>query len=131
MHKAGARAADIEAKRASRGRIRWHNKSNERAGQGRLEGRVQNETEGREGRKKVNTGSMDKQRAGRRAGQGHNISTSKAEVRTEGEKGGATGVQWQSIVEGKTGAGEGETGARAMQGKVGEGRKKNRTHMAE
>ena len=92
---------------------------------------MENETEGREGRKKVNTGSMDKQRAGRGAGQGHNISTSRAERRTEDKKGRATGVQGQSIVEGKTGAGEGETGAGAVQGKVGEGRNKNRTHMAE
>ena len=59
----GGRVDDTDAKRASRGRIPWHDKSNERAEQGRLEGRVENETEGREGRKKVNTGSMDKQRA--------------------------------------------------------------------
>ena len=59
MHKAGARADDTGAKRANRCRIRWHDKNNERAEQGRVE----NETEGREGRKKVNTGSMDKQRA--------------------------------------------------------------------
>ena len=75
---------------------------------------MEGETEGRERRKKPSTWFMDKQSAGRKEGQGHNISTGKVEGsiydRTEGKKGRAMGVQVQALVEGSTAAKAGERG---------------------
>ena len=76
---------------------------------------MEDETEGREGRKKLSTWFMDKQRAGRRKGRGHHILTGKA----EGKNGRATGVQGQALVDGRTGTEVGE-------GISGKGRKKIR-----
>ena len=70
---------DTEKGRASRGQVGGHVRGNQRSEQSRQKGRRENETERREGRNKLNTWFMDKQKPGRREGRGHKISTGRAE----------------------------------------------------
>ena len=90
------RAGDTEEGRASR--VRSHVKGNQRSEQRRQKDRGWNETEGWEGRNKLSTWLVDKQKPGRREWRGHNISKGRAEGsiygRTGGKKGRATGKHW-------------------------------------
>ena len=70
---------DTAEGRTSRGQVGGHVKGNQRSEQRRQKGRWGNETELREGRNKLSTWFMDKQKPGRREGRGHEISTGRAE----------------------------------------------------
>ena len=61
-------AEDAEAVRASRDQVPWHVKGNQGSDQCRQKGRGENETEGREGRNKLSTWFMGKQKHGKREG---------------------------------------------------------------
>ena len=52
---------------------------NQKSEQRRQKGKGENETEGRQGRNKLSTWFMDKQKPGRREMRGHKISTGRAE----------------------------------------------------
>ena len=79
MRRVEAWAEDTEEGRASRVQIGGHVKGNQRSEQRRQKGRGENETEGRQGRNKLSTWFMDKQKPGRRKRRGHKISTGRVE----------------------------------------------------
>ena len=79
MRRAESGAVDTEEGRASRVQVGGHVKGNQRSEQSRQRGRWENETERREGRNKLSTRCMDKQKPGRRETWGHKISTDRAE----------------------------------------------------
>ena len=62
--KAGARTEDTEEGKAGGFQLQGHDKDNGRAEHGRLDSRVEDETEDREGRKELITKLINKQRAG-------------------------------------------------------------------
>ena len=70
---------DTEEGRASRDQVGEHVKGNRRSEQRRQNGRGENETERREGRNKLSTWLMGKQKPGGREGRGRKISTGRAE----------------------------------------------------
>ena len=90
MRRAEARAEDTEERRASRGQVRGHVKGNQRPGQRRQKDRGENETEGRN---KLSTWFVDKQKPGRREGWGHKISKGRAE--------GSIGIRQDRVQEGQ------------------------------
>ena len=81
MRRLDASAEDTEEERAIRGQVGGHVKGSrvQRSEQRRQKGRGEKETDGREGRNKLSTWFMDKQKPGRREGRGHEISTGRAE----------------------------------------------------
>ena len=79
MRRAEARAEDTEEGRASRGQVGGHVKGNQRSEQRREKDRGENETEGREGKNKLGTWFVDKQKPGRREWRGHKISKGRTE----------------------------------------------------
>ena len=76
MRRAEASAEDTEEGRASRSQVGGHVKGNQRSEQHRQKGRGENETEGRN---KISTRFMDKQKPERREERGHEISTGRVE----------------------------------------------------